>query len=115
MCYLKLNTLAYFVNKGISFKNKYIQLTAEKLDFNEAAPNTLSAWKEYIEDKSPTAFTPIGTGTNPFDGNFDGNECTISGIYISKDKTNGVGLFGVTVGGGKISDLTLTSSYIVGQ
>ncbi len=41
------------------------------------------------------AWTPIGTNEHPFEGVFDGNGYTISGLYINSPETSNVGLFGV--------------------
>ncbi len=42
-------------------------------------------------------WTPIGTETYPFNGEFDGNGYTISGLYINTTENN-VGLFGYVAG-----------------
>src|ERR1700733_13215135 len=41
-------------------------------------------------------FTPIGTSGSPFTGNFNGNNFTISNLFINLPATNYIGLFGVT-------------------
>ncbi|MGN0649283.1 MAG: hypothetical protein ACI4KM_02515, partial [Oscillospiraceae bacterium] len=58
-------------------------------------------------------WTPIGTDSNSFNGVFDGNGCTISGLYISGTESK-VGLFG-TVSGGNITKLHIADSYISGS
>ena len=37
---------------------------------------------------------PIGTGSSPFDGSFNGGGKTISGVYINQPKAASIGLFG---------------------
>ncbi|NCD11199.1 MAG: filamentous hemagglutinin N-terminal domain-containing protein [Epsilonproteobacteria bacterium] len=59
-------------------------------------------------------FVPIGTSTNPFDGNFDGKGYTIDGLSINRPSTNYVGLFGVVDTGGTLSNLGLINATITG-
>jgi len=56
--------------------------------------------------------TPIGTSSNPFKGNFEGNNKTISGITINRTSDDN-GLFGY-VDGGIIRNLGLTNVSIKG-
>ncbi len=50
---------------------------------------------------------PIGTSTYPFKGDFNGNGYTINGLYINKEDTERVGLFGNTHFNATISNLTV--------
>ena len=59
-------------------------------------------------------FTPIGTGSNSFYGNFDGNGKTISGVNINLPETEYVGIFGRSYTA-NIKRLTLTNSTITGK
>lgn len=43
---------------------------------------------------SGAGWNPIGTSASPFTGAFDGNNKTISGLYINRSGTDNVGLFG---------------------
>ena len=65
-----------------------------------------------------TPWTPIGTEAQPFTGTFDGDNKTISGLYIDGD-TNNVGLFGcVGTNGtatGTVKKVTLADSYVRGN
>ena len=70
--------LAYFaktVNAGERYDKKYIIL---KNNIN-------------LNDKE---WTPIGTDRNPFRGNFDGRNHTVTGMLISNSSADYVGLFG---------------------
>ena len=79
------------VNSGNNYNGKFITLTT---DIN-------------LENED---WTPIGTGTNTFNGNFDGNSKTISNLVINGDKTyvsggnndNYKGLFGYSKGNGTV-------------
>lgn len=61
-----------------------------------------------------TPWTLIGTNTNPFTGTFDGNNKTISGLYID-GTTDYVGLFGRVGAGGTVKNVTLADSYVSGS
>lgn len=60
-----------------------------------------------------TPWTLIGTNTNPFTGTFDGNNKTISGLYINVT-ADYVGLFGCVGNGGTVKNVTLADSYVSG-
>jgi len=102
----ELYGLAALVNRAdnpVTFENKYIQLQ-ESIVINEnwtagaTAPTNCNQW------------TAIGSSSNPFKGRFDGNNETISGIYLNTDSQN-TGLFGYTRGNVEVKNLTLTNCY----
>ena len=55
---------------------------------------------------SGAGWLPIGTFTNPFSGNFDGNGKVISGLWANRPSENYVGLFGY-LNGATIHDLSV--------
>ncbi len=61
-----------------------------------------------ILDEDAEQWTPIGTETEPFKGNFDGNEYQITGLYINSSSNN-LGLFGV-IDGGTIENVTISGN-----
>ncbi|MDD6002852.1 MAG: bacterial Ig-like domain-containing protein [Bacteroidales bacterium] len=68
--------------------------------------------------KAAAAFAtwqPIGTTENPYQGTFDGQGHTISGLYIDDNTTNNVGLFGNVAPEAVIKNLGVTDSYIAGN
>ena len=68
----------------------------------------LGARQENGELKVGTAWTPIGISADiKFEGTFDGNNHTIRGVYVSKDKF--AGIFGQS---NTIKNLTVKDSYI---
>lgn len=65
-------------------------------------------------------FDPVGdssfSGGDPFDGSFDGNGHTISGLTIDRPDETYVGLFGYQgYGGGAIGNVTLTEANVTGD
>ena len=60
------------------------------------------------------SWTPIGTSTSSFTGTFDGRNHTISGLYFYNTNTNYIGLFGYMGENGKISNVGVQDSYLMG-
>lgn len=66
-------------------------------------------------DLGASSWTPIGTASHPFSGNFFGGDHTISNVHINnltvdQNASSGIGLFG-TVSGGTISDLAIEGDF----
>ena len=75
-----MSAFAVMVNNGKTFENYTVKLNAD-IDLN------YQPW------------TPIGTSTNAFKGNFDGNGHMISNLKAGTDSQSDVGLFGYTTDG----------------
>ena len=60
-----------------------------------------------------TAWTPIGQGTNSFNGTFDGNGKTISGLHLDNADMDYIGLFGFSYG--TIQNVGVVDSYFHGK
>ena len=60
------------------------------------------------------AHVPIGNVDNRYSGYFTGNGNTVSGIYFNNPEAAYTGLFGAVYYGARVTDLTLTDSYICG-
>ena len=83
----------------------------------------LSAWYELGNDidasdtvnwNAGTGFAPIGDSSHGFRGHLNGNDFTISGLYIYKASTSHIGLFG-KIHEGAVENLGLTDSDITGS
>lgn len=78
--------------------NKIIIDSAQKL---VALSNSPAMWNKKfvlsndIDLSNVENYKPIGTKDRPFTGEFDGNDCIISGLNINKPDSNYCGLFGV--------------------
>ena len=131
------------LNTGKSLKGKII-ITAEKLlyEINDAAglrqlseevnAGDTKEGKYYVltnnidlgEHQEVSNFTPIGTETNPFQGNFNGDNHTISNLYIKNSvEESRIGLFGnikntiisnLVVLGNISSNVTATVGGVIG-
>ena len=107
-----LRLLADRVNSGTSYSGMYFKLM-NNLDFSPS-----STWNDINSDEHN--FNPIGKEVGfykySFQGTFDGNDKTISGIRIYKDTNDDtssfVGIFGFLKG--TVKKLTLTNTRISG-
>lgn len=104
----ELYGFAALVNGG---KNKSNAVLLQDIVINE----TVS------ESGAKYSWTPIGTSTGQaFLGTFDGNGCTVSGIYINSDDSD-VGFFSKQGNASidnyktRIENLTISNSYICGK
>ena len=85
-----------------NYENEFIKLGAD-IAINEG---TL----DEIKEASPKNWRPIGVSNKPFEGNFDGDGHTISGLYY-KGNSNHIGLFAVTGNTSVIHNLKVKNSY----
>jgi uncharacterized protein YjdB len=72
---------------------------------------------QWIAENNPTqGWLPIGnSSSNAFRGNFNGNNCKIIGLKISRSTTDYVGLFGYLSTGASIYDLSLSQCNVTGK
>ena len=89
-----MSAFAVMVNNGETFENYTVTLNAD-IDLNN------QPW------------TPIGTSTNAFKGNFDGNGHKISNLKAGTNYQSDVGLFGYTTDG-TIKDIHIHNAQIKG-
>lgn len=70
---------------------------------------------DFLEDESPSqGWQPVGTSSAPFKGILDGNNKTITGLWIARSNTDYVGLFGYCYGA-TIKNLIIQNADINGQ
>ena len=85
---------------------------AEKVNGGKTDANTRAELTDDI-DLNNQSWYPIGTSSsNPYEGTFNGDGHTISGLYIDSDD-NDQGLFGYVSGSGKIENLSVSGSVSV--
>ena len=66
------------------------------------------------ETTDARAWTPIGTAANGYNGIFDGNGKTVSGLYFNGQGEDCVGLFGYVGTNGKVQNVGVIDSYFRG-
>jgi len=102
----ELYGFAYLVNQGKTFKNCTVTMQ-NNVTVNKG---TVSEWKEN-NFADLTKWTPLGSEEAGFAGTFNGNNYTISGIYVNSNE-QGAGLFKNVVTGATVKNLKLENSYI---
>ena len=86
----------------------------DNLDFNDVDGfRTLSKWAD--GGLETNGWNPIGNNVNPFTATFEGNDKTISNLYIDRATTNNVGLFGYLGTEGEIRKLGLVGGSVTGR
>ena len=104
----QLAYLAYIVNSGYGFSGKHFALT------EDIYLNDLTSWKGWKNNAPDNEWTAIGTASNPFRGNFNGNSHVVYGMYLNKPSETDQGLFG-SISGGTVSCLGVESFYVNGD
>ena len=95
---------------NVTSKSKVEQMSFTYDDINE--DGTVSGTlKEELT--TGNGFLPIGNSTNKFQGTFNGNGHKISNLYINRETTDYVGLFGNTTG--TIKNLTIDNVNVTGN
>lgn len=102
-----LNDLKYLSETQSEWNNNFV-LTGDI----DASPT--SEWKDISTDIEAKGFSPIGTKSFSFGGNFDGNNHAIKNLYIKRYDNDYVGLFGYAENG-SIFDLSLLNANISGN
>ena len=76
---------------------------------NDIDASSTSGWN------GGAGFVPIGNSSNPFTGNFNGKNYTITNLYINRPSTNYVGLFGKVDSALSINNVGLVNENITGN
>lgn len=118
-------TIASGFAGGTGMENEPYQInTAEELAYfaktvNEGQPyNGLYIVLKNDLDLNNQEWTPIGNSRNPFKGNFDGDNHTVTGMQISNSSKDYVGLFGECTKhniNSAIKNITVRNSDICGK
>ena len=113
---LKLSALVGQVNTktteyGSNYGYGYDNSAGPAVTFSGATIQMLDKINCGNENGFSNTFIPIGNSTNSFQGTFDGNDNTITGLYINP--TSYAGLFGY-VSNAEIKNLTMQNCKVVG-
>ena len=101
-----LDALAASVNNGNDYEGVYFQL-AEYLDYTGQTYTPIGTVIPRTDTEDPIEM--------PFNGIFDGNFKSISGITIDADKKDYIGVFGLVGQGSEIKNLVVTNSTFIGN
>ena len=83
------------------------------LDFDTDGSGSVDAADDYWN--SGSGWEPIGTRATPFTATFDGNRLPIANLFIDRETTDGVGLFGVTDATAVLRNVRLTGVDVTGD
>ncbi|HUM84161.1 MAG TPA: hypothetical protein PLN48_10355, partial [Lachnospiraceae bacterium] len=106
----QLYSFVEIVNSGANSAVEINAVLTADIDINPSY--TFAADGTYSGGTSPRAWTPIGNASYSNTGTFDGQNHTVSGVYIN-GSNNYVGLFGYN--SGTVQNIKLTNSYISGK
>ncbi len=101
----QLSYLSASVSAGDSFEGKYMILESDIV---------LNETDDLLWTEAAKKWLPIGNPNTAFDGYFDGNGHTVSGVYVDSS-SDSVGLFGVVGTSGKVFSLTVINSDLKGN
>ena len=112
----QLAGFAELVNSGNNFEGKMVKLGANIM------LNDTANWQSWASSPPANEWVPIGENDescsdspiNSFNGIFDGNGFTVSGVYINSE-IRCRGLFGYIGSNGAIKKLGVVASYIKGE
>lgn len=111
---MNIKAVILFASNDLGTKsNPYLISTSEQLI---AISNDLSGTYKLLNDidLENNLWKPIGTGSEPFKGNFDGNGFSIQNLTIDEPQKNDVGLFGY-IDGATIENISLNNINITGK
>lgn len=104
-----LAQLSVNVNNGLNYSGRYFKMTADIV-----LNNNTSDYTNWGDIEPANTWIPIGIEVSYyFQGTFDGDGHTVSGIYINDPNSNSLGLFG-RVFGNTIKNVGVINSYIKG-
>jgi len=84
-------------------------LSADYVLMNDIDASMTKDWN------SGSGFDPVGNGSTPFTGSLDGLGHTLSNLFIYRNSTSYVGLFGWIDSGGLISNISMLGNNITGN
>ena len=98
----------YQISNVSELQNMSANVTAHYILNDDIDATATSGWD------GGAGFLPVGNATSKFNGSLDGNDHTITGLYIERRGITHVGLFGYN-DGARVSNLTLSSATIKGS
>ena len=103
----------WFVDAVNSGNNSIDAVLTKDITINDAV---LKEDGTLAEDVSTfTSWTPVGSNDYPYNGTFDGQGHTISGLFFNDTNSDYVGLFSIVTSGGRVSNVGIVDSYFEGD
>ncbi|UCE36896.1 MAG: tandem-95 repeat protein [Thermoplasmata archaeon] len=98
----------YIIENVNELQDMNLDLTAHYKLGNDIDASATSGWN------SGAGFEPVGNTSSYFTGSFDGDNHTISGLYINRPSQDYVGLFG-WVEGGELKNVIFKDAFVTGK
>ncbi len=95
-------------------QNMNLDLAAHYIIINDIDASATSTWNS-DGGSSYYGFEPVGDNLNGFTGSLDGQGYKITGLYINRPSTNGIGLFGNFGSERVVQDVSLIDCQITGN
>ncbi|MBS3817339.1 MAG: hypothetical protein KGY76_07235, partial [Candidatus Thermoplasmatota archaeon] len=99
----------YMITNVTQLQNMTANVTAHYELANDIDASNTTDWN------ASAGFNPVGTSSNSFTGSFDGQNYTITDLYINRSDKNDGGLFGYINDGAEVSNVGLVDVNITGS
>ncbi len=103
----------YMIYDVDDLQNMNNGLSAHYALANDIDASETSDWNDG-DGWEPVGTGPVGESENHFTGSFDGQNYTITGLYIDRDGTEYVGLFGLVGEGGEVRNVGVVHADVSG-
>ena len=96
----------YWLAKQVNSGNKDVKaVVTNDITVNDGNVLLLGDWRDW---------TPIGNESNAYSGKFDGQEYTLSGLYLVETEESHLGLFGYIGNDGSVSNVNVSNVHLEG-
>ena len=106
--------LYWFAQKVNGGENTINAVLTDDITVNSGVLNTDGSLNS-AKIGSFEVWTPIGTASKPYSGKFDGQNHTISGLYVNDATASYIGLFGMLGNPSFVTRVTVADSYFSGS
>ena len=107
--------LYWFITQVNNGNTKINAVLTQDIVINADCLSRLSLAKKDNDEFGLIEWQPIGTPENPFEGTFNGDGHSVSGLYINSNTDDNVGLFGTVDEDGTVKNVGVEDSYIKGD
>ena len=97
----------YWLAKQVNSGNTGVKaVVTNNITINDGNVLSVGDWRDW---------TPIGNKSNAYSGKFDGQEHTLSGLYLVETEESNLGLFGYIGNDGGVSNLNVENLFLKGH
>ncbi|MBO4372163.1 MAG: BspA family leucine-rich repeat surface protein, partial [Bacteroidales bacterium] len=107
--------LFWFITQVNNGNNKLNVVLTQDIVVNQNCLSRLTLTKAGNTESELIAWQPIGTIDYPFEGTFNGQGHSISGLYLNDKTQDNVGLFGIISEDAVVKNVGLEDSFIMGN